>query len=157
MEHPQGYVVEYSVGLGIGTNYCMANTNSTGAPAAMSASGTPAVASNDLTLECGTMPSNAFGFFLTSTTQSFVTNPGGSLGNLCLGGAIGRYVGAGQIQNSGPGGEISLTLDLTMTPTPTGFVSIQPGQTWNFQSWFRDSMGGVAVSNFSDGLEVMFL
>ncbi|MEM6672060.1 MAG: hypothetical protein AAF726_04410 [Planctomycetota bacterium] len=74
-----------------------------------------------------------------------------------LSGSIGRYVGAGQIKNSGAQGAIELDLDLGMTPQPTGFVSIAAGESWNFQAWFRDSVGGMATSNFSDGLEIDFL
>jgi len=157
LELSQGYVIEYSLNVGIGTNYCMANANSTGSAAAMSASGSALVAVNGLTLECTDMPPQSFAFFLVSDTQGFVTMPGGSQGNLCLGGAIGRYVGPGQIQNSGPAGEISLLIDLTLTPTSTGIWPIQPGETRNFQCWFRDSVGGAAASNFSDGLEITFL
>ncbi len=141
----------------LGTNYCSpAVANSTGASGAMSAIGSTAVASNDLTLVASDIPANSFGFFVTSQMQGFVMNAGGSQGNLCLGGAIGRYVGPGQIQNSGPGGEIELLINLSMHPTPTGLVQVQPGETWNFQAWFRDSVGGTATSNFTDGLEVLF-
>jgi hypothetical protein len=115
------------------------------------------VLDNDVTLEATGLPNNAFGFFLTSTMQGFVMNPGGSVGNLCLGGSIGRYVGPGQIQNTGLLGAISLQLDLTQTPTPTGLVSVAPGQTWNFTAWHRDVQGGVAVSNFADGYSINFL
>ncbi|MEM1447529.1 MAG: hypothetical protein AAGI22_00380 [Planctomycetota bacterium] len=143
--------------VGVGTNYCMANDNSTGNPAMMSASGSPVASVNDLTLVATDLPNNAFGFFLTSQAQGFTPNPGGSSGNLCLSGSIGRYVGPGQIQNSGLVGEIELTVDLTMHPQPMGFVSIMSGETWNFTAWFRDSMGGSATSNFADGLEIDFL
>jgi hypothetical protein len=51
-------------------------------------------------------------------TQGNVPQPG-SLGVLCLGGSIGRYVGPGQIQNTGGTGAFCLLLDLTQTPTPT--------------------------------------
>jgi hypothetical protein len=47
-------------------------------------------------------------------------------------------------------------LDLTQHPTPTGFVSVVAGESWSFQAWYRDSIGGVATSNFTDGLEVDF-
>ncbi|MEM1447802.1 MAG: hypothetical protein AAGI22_01745 [Planctomycetota bacterium] len=141
----------------LGTNYCAANPNSTGATAAMSASGTPSVAANSLTLECSDMPQQSFSFFITGQTQGFTAMPGGSAGNLCLGGAIGRFVGPGEIQNSGLSGTVQLPVDLTQVPTPTGFVSIQAGETWNFQCWFRDSVGGAATSNFSDGLEIAFI
>jgi hypothetical protein len=141
----------------LGTNYCTAVNNSTGGPGAMSGTGSAVVLDNDVTLAAGGLPNNAFGFFLTSTTQGFVMNPGGSVGNLCLGGAIGRYVGPGQIQNTGLTGAISLQIDLTQMPTPTGFISVASGETWNFTAWHRDVVGGVAVSNFADGYSINFL
>jgi len=143
-------------GASIGTNYCAAAVNSTGSAASMSASGSAAVASNNLVLAAGNLPLNAFGFFLTSLAQGFIANPGGSQGNLCLSGSIGRYVGFGQVQNSGAAGAISLAVDLTQHPTPSGFVSVQVGETWNFTAWYRDSFGGSATSNFADGLEISF-
>lgn len=143
-------------GGSIGTNYCTAAVNSTGNAASMSATGSTSVAANDVTLMASDMPQNAFGFFATSLTQGFVANPGGSQGNLCLGGSIGRYVGAGQVQNSGATGSISLAIDLTQHPTPGGLIAVQVGETWNFTAWFRDSVGGVPTSNFADGLEITF-
>ena len=141
---------------GIGTNYCTAQANSTGATGAISVAGSGVVADNDLTLTADNLPPMAFGFFITSTTQGFVMNVGGSSGNLCLGGDIGRYVGAGQIQSSDMSGSFSLAIDLTMTPTPTGLVPIMAGETWNFQAWHRDSVAGMATSNFTDGISVLF-
>jgi len=145
----------HGVGAGPGTNYCQANANSTGIAASMAATGSANVAANSLVLEANDMPNNSFGFFVTSLTQGFVANPGGSSGNLCLGGAIGRYVGPGQIKNSGGTGGISLAVDNTMHPSPTGFVMVAAGETWNYQAWFRDTTpGGPATSNFTDGLEI---
>ncbi|MEZ6015246.1 MAG: hypothetical protein R3F49_09045 [Planctomycetota bacterium] len=141
---------------GPGSNYCTAVANSTGAAASISAAGSNVAASNSLTLTADALPNGAFGFFLTSTTQGFVANPGGSTGNLCLSGSIGRYVGPGQIQNSGMIGSFSLALNLTQTPQPSGTVAITAGQTWNFQAWYRDSVGGSATSNFTNGLSVAF-
>ncbi|MEM6570435.1 MAG: hypothetical protein AAF957_18635 [Planctomycetota bacterium] len=140
----------------LGTNYCGSNVNSTGQRARISAVGSALVANNDVTLEATDLPLNATGFFITSQTQGFVPNPAGSQGILCVIGMVGRYVGPGQIQNSGGSGSISLSIDLMQHPTPTGFVSVMPGQTWNFQSWYRDSLMGSATSNFSDGLEIAF-
>jgi hypothetical protein len=141
----------------IGTVYCApAVNNSTGNPSALSASGSAVASANNLTLEASSLPLNAFGYFLTSVTQGFVPGAGGSQGNLCLSGAIGRYVGPGQIKNSGLLGEFSLLLTLTQTPTPTGFVAVLAGQTRNFQAWHRDAIGGVATSNFTTGLSITF-
>ncbi|MEM9382797.1 MAG: hypothetical protein AAGB93_22785, partial [Planctomycetota bacterium] len=139
---------------GFGTPYCSSNPNSTGMEATLRAAGTPTVALNDVTLISENVPKNAFGFFLTSMTRGNTAGPGGSQGVLCLGGAIGRYVGPGQIQQAGAGGTISLALDLQQMPTPTGFVAVQAGETWNFQAWHRDAVGGAATSNFSQGIEI---
>ena len=112
--------------------------DSTGVAAALGATGSSSVAANDLMLEGVGLPTNAFGFFLTSRSQGFVQNPGGSQGNFCLGGAIGRYIGPGQVQNSGLLGLVSLGINLDQMPRPTGPMAVQPGDTWYFQFWHRD-------------------
>lgn len=137
--------------------YCMAAANSTGSTGSLVASGSFVAADNDVTLTASGLPANAFGFFITSQTQGFVTGPAGSAGNLCLGGSVGRYVGPGQISSSGAAGQFSLALDLLQTPTPNGFVSIAAGQTWSFQAWYRDSASGTPTSNFTQGYRVDFL
>ena len=148
-------VVE-EVGGAIGVNYCNANVNSTGASGRIGASGSNVASNNNLTLLADRLPNNSFGFFLTSQSQGFIQNPGGSAGNLCLSGGIGRYVGAGQIKTSGTAGAFSLALDLTQTPQPTGTTAVVAGQTWNFTTWYRDVVGGSATSNFTDGFSVAF-
>ena len=138
---------------GFGMNYCMAAVNSSGMAASMSASGSLLIADNDLTLMANDLPINQFGFFIVSGTQDFIMNPNGSDGNLCLGGAIGRFSGPGEIFSSGSTGSFSLGVDLTRIPTPTGTVATTPNTTWNFQAWVRDAGG---TSNFTDGIEITF-
>jgi len=139
----------------IGSNYCMTNPNTTGNPSAISAIGSTAVLDNDVTLTVSDATPNAFAFFINSQTQGFVANPGGSAGNLCLGGSIGRHQQA--IFNTGAGGTGSLVLDLTTIPQPNGNVAIMAGETWNWQCWHRDTAaGGAATSNFSDGISIIF-
>jgi hypothetical protein len=138
---------------GLGTNYCTPNPNSTGATGSISASGSLQVANNDLVLAAEDLPLNSFGFFLVSRAQGFVPMPGGSQGNLCLSGAIGRF--QQQVQSSGATGSFSIPVNLSAIPTPTGAVMAQAGDTWNFQAWHRDASGGAPTSNFSDGLEVL--
>ncbi len=141
----------------VGTQYCTpGNANSTGMPSVISALGSDVIAVNALSLAASDLPASSFCYFLTSLSQGFVANPGGSMGNLCLGGAIGRYVGPGQIQQSNAAGEAFLALDLTTMPTPNGPVGAQPGETWNFQAWHRDAVGGSATSNLTDGISVTF-
>ncbi len=142
---------------GIGSSYCgPGNPNSTGTTSKLQVVGSYRVQDNDVTLRASDLPTSSFGFFLTSRTAGLVANPGGSQGILCLGGSIGRYVGPGQIKNSGAAGEFSLALTLASTPTPTGPVAVVAGDTWRFQAWHRDTAGGVATSNFTDGVAVTF-
>ena len=129
--------------------------NSTGETGSLIATGSLQTSANDLTLVAGLLPANAFGFFLTSRVSGSTANPGGAQGTLCLAGNIGRYVGPGQIQNSGAAGTISLQLNLTSMPTPTGSVSALSGETWYFQAWHRD-VNPTLTSNFTDAVSVAF-
>ena len=139
----------------IGSNYCMAENNSTGVPATMSAEGSLTVADNDVTLTASDLPLNQFGIFVTSMDQAFVPGAGGtSNGNICLGGAIGRYQAPSQILSSGATGEFSLTINLPTMPQGAGSVAVMNGDTWNFQAWYRDGVG--LGSNFTDGLQIDF-
>ncbi len=134
----------------LGLNYCVLTPNSTGSAAFLTGFGTKQLGANDFGLIASALPSNVFGFFITSTTQAVVTNPGGSAGTLCVGGNVGRYID--QISNSGIFGEIFLNVDTAAMPQPNGFIPAQAGQTWNFQAWFRDG----ASSNFTDGYTIIF-
>ncbi len=138
----------------VGTNYCMANANSTGVPATMTSTGSASLSANDLVIQSINMPNFAFGFFIVGQTQGFVMNPGGSAGNLCLAGDIGRGV-AGGVANTAGTGMISGAVDWTSIPQPSGTVAAMIGDTWNFQCWMRDTDPfGMATSNFSDGYSV---
>ncbi|MEZ6018160.1 MAG: FG-GAP repeat protein [Planctomycetota bacterium] len=139
-----------------GTPYCAPVTHSGGRLGRLSALGSDVVANGEVTLVAYDLPFSAFGFFLTSRAQGSVPQPGGSQGVLCLGGSIGRYVGPGQVLNTANTGVLELELDLSATPQPTGLVSIVAGETWSFQTWFRDTIGGLSSSNFTEGLEIQF-
>lgn len=142
-------------GANLGMPYCMAVQNSSGVEGGISATGSRVVGVNDVTLNAFDLPVNQFGIFVTSMTQAFVPGAGGtSNGNICLGGAIGRYSAPSQILTTGSAGEFSLAIDLNQTPQAAGFVSIAAGETWNFQAWHRDPVG--LGSNFTRGLEVSF-
>ncbi|MEM9381832.1 MAG: trypsin-like serine protease [Planctomycetota bacterium] len=127
--------------------------HSGGAPATLRARGSETAADNDVLLIAESLPTNTTGYFLTSTDSAFVPGAGGSSGNLCLGGSVGRYVG--NVMNSGPGGAIQLQLDLTNTPQPMGSVSVMAGETWRYQAWFRD-FTLFPTSNFTDALAITF-
>ncbi len=149
----------YRPGLGtptgpvLGLNYCVLTPNSSGGSAFLTGFGTKQISANDFGLVASSLPANAFGFFIVSSTQAQVPNPGGSQGTLCIAGDIGRYID--QIGNSGPFGELLLSVDVNSIAQPTGPVVVQPGDTWNFQAWFRDA-NPTTTSNFSDGYTITF-
>ncbi|MCP3914380.1 MAG: hypothetical protein GY711_02360 [bacterium] len=147
--------VEVIDGLLIGTSYCGSVPNSSGQTASILARGSDVVADNNVELEATGLSLNQFGYFLASPVQGLVMNPGGSDGNLCLSGGpqLGRF--ADEVRNSGAVGAFSLEIDLTAIPIATNpfSVALQPGDTWNFQAWYRDG----ATSNFTDGVQIDFL
>ena len=141
----------------VGTNFCTAERNSTGQASTLEASGSSLVVANNLTLRAKRLPPNQFGIFLVGQDPVTQVTPMVSQGNLCLATMIGRYNAVSQIRFSGTAGEFALTLDLIDTPSPIGPFSIQAGETWYFQAWYRDFEPGLgSVSNFTDGLEIEF-
>ena len=122
--------------------------NSTGLPGTITATGTALVSDNDLTLNATDLPPGEFGYFLVSATQGFFTPPGSS-GFICLNGDIGRYNAPSQV---GQGPSLTLQVDLTNVPVNPS-QAVQPGETWNFQAWYRDIGGS---NNFTDAVSVTF-
>lgn len=157
-----GYVMQ-TTGIGgtcggggpgaIGSRYCdPAVGNSSGMPARIDASGDVNVLANDLTLTASQLPTNQFGYFLGSMTQAQTVNPGGSMGVLCVGGNIARFIA--HLGNSGAGGQLQAVIDLTVIPA-NPLHAIAPGETWNFVVWYRDYLL-FPTSNFSDGVSITF-
>ncbi|MEO1697019.1 MAG: hypothetical protein AAFU73_06970 [Planctomycetota bacterium] len=137
----------------IGETTCAGQPNSTGAPAALNAIGATAAARGDVTLEATGLPQLSTTLFLAADTSDFVASPGGSAGDLCLGGTIGRFLAPGQLMTSDATGAAALTLDLDAIPAGATARAVAPGDTWWFQAWHRDGAG----SNFTPALRVSFL
>jgi hypothetical protein len=138
----------------IGHQACIGVPNSTSAPAGACAWGDTNFAPlPDIHLYVGDLPANSFGYFIASETFLFVMTPGNTVGNLCLG-TPGRY--SFDILDSGAG-FVSYEPDPMLVPLAGGgFSSIQPGDRWYWQYWYRDSIGGNATSNFSSALYIEF-
>ena len=136
----------------IGTIFCAGQPNSTGSASVMSASGSTDVSQNNVTLTVDGLPANQFGLFITSQTPILAPNPGGSNGDLCIGGSLGRI---STLVNSGATGDVSLALDLTGIPNSNSLYAVMPGDTVYFQLWHRDT-AAPGFSNFSPGIEIEF-
>lgn len=133
------------------TNYCgPAVLNSTGLSAVMEVTGSVDIDDNALTLTATRLPVNRIGYFLLGSGDNVFIPPLAE-GRYCLGGApLVRLLPP--VLNSGDTGqgygEYTHTPDLTQLP-------LSPGQTFNFQSWFRDENPG-STSNFTDAASVTF-
>ena len=140
----------------IGQRYCGPVTpNSTGQPAVAIATGTNRSNAGTTVLLASALPASSFGYFLVSPMQGDVFPVNQSQGRLCLGGAIGRFNGSGQIFNSGSMGEFAFTIPTQAIATPNSPVPALPGQSWNFQAWYRDIHPN-QTSNFTNGVRVTF-
>ncbi|MEM8709628.1 MAG: hypothetical protein AAGG01_01640, partial [Planctomycetota bacterium] len=126
---PSGAVVAEVSIYNVGSQYCEAAVNSTGASAFINMGGLDFSSSGIYRLTASEMPLNSFGHFLVSNQSGFVVNPGGSQGNLCLQGSVGRFNRPGEIMNSGAIGSFSLDFNASDMPSPTGTVSAMPGET----------------------------
>jgi hypothetical protein len=134
---------------GIGTKYCTANNNSTGAPADLSSSGSASASAANLTLTSAPVP-NQNSIFFHAANQAQV--PFGC-SFLCATGNIIR----GAI-TPGVGNSASYTYDNSDTKHSLGgFV----GASRNFQHWYRDPMGsgicGGETFNTSNAMTITIL
>ncbi len=128
-------------------HYCSSTPNSSGSAAVMGWSGAPGVGANNFGLVVSDAAAGQFGIFYYGGDQ--VSIPFGN-GTRCVGGSVFRL----PVITTDSSGGAAFPMDLTAPPQPAG--QIGPGQTWNFQFWFRDPPAGGAGFDLSDGLEVSF-
>lgn len=137
----------------LGTDYCTTVPNSTGLSGECWVMGGIEASDNFITLGVGNLPPGENVLFVNAPAQGFVANAGGSDGNLCLSGGLGRH--QADLQACGADGGLIIDLDLNALPRPTGQppqTAVMAGQTWNFQAWHRDG----ASSNFTSATSVTF-
>ncbi len=139
----------------VGTVYCSPpHPNSMGQPALMRGIGSEYVSAQSLGMWVNGLPFNSFALLLVGDQQSIILNPGGSQGDLCIaGGSIGRF--RGQVAFSGFSGIAQFEVDLNALPQPNGTTVVLAGQTWNFQTIYRDYNPGPAT-NYTNPVAVTF-
>jgi hypothetical protein len=126
--------------------YCTSNSNSTGAAAQMTPSGSPSLFEADLNLGVSLLPHNVFGLYFYGPNQA--TIPFGN-GVRCVDGSLKRF----PVVSTGPLGSVNQWISNATLPA-SGPVSV--GDTRNFQFWFRDVAGGGAAFNTSSAVSVLF-
>ena len=146
---------DFTIEVALGNRSCAGQAaNSSGSPAELHMVGSASIAGNGLVLNVSSLPANALGYPINSDTLGFAAMPGGSEGNLCLGGTIGRHIT--QVTSSGAAGFVSIPIDLTVLPRAGATVAAIAGEVWRFQYWTRDA-NPTSTSNFSDVVSVMLL
>lgn len=135
---------------------CPTVVNSTGQPSDLVALSNETACNGFLGLTASSMPPSVPVMFIASMNEGFVPQAGGSQGNLCLGPLIGRFNGPGQIAMSNASGSRTFAVDLMAIPQGAGLVAVLPGDTWHFQAWHRDTVGGMQTSNFTPSVSLTF-
>lgn len=153
LEHGDDEVFRIVRGCGV-ARFCTAAVNGAGTMALAGWSGSVSVAANDLVLSVsGAQPSTFGVFFYAPERQAAI--PRGN-GWLCLdGGALGFF--RQPAIPSDAQGAMSYAVDYFAPPMSSGPGAVVPGMTWNFQAWYRDSVGPTgAAFNLSDGVSILF-
>ena len=139
---------------------CNSEPNSTGVNSQMVVTGSTSIAANDVTLTA-TLPTNSFGFFITSQVIGGGAMPGGSSGRICVGANLGRFSqlittsgAAGTIEISTTAGQFSL--NALPSANPSSYAAA-PGGSIHFQLWHRDvSTNPGGTSNLTDGVTLQW-
>lgn len=132
----------------VGTNYCIATSNSTGSSSTISATGSASIAANDLVLSADNLPDQP-GIFIAGpgSTQTPFLN-----GFLCISPqGLQRF---SSIQ-APIGGVVTEAVDIATSTI--GGLQVIAGQPFYFQRWYRDPVAGGAQANFSDGIELLYV
>ena len=70
--------------------------------------------------------------------------------------SIGVFDAAGVLQNLVGTSTVGSGFDVPTTVPVTGSPTITAGETWHFQLWHRDFVGGQSSSNTTGGVAVSF-
>lgn len=135
----------------LGSPACIANLNSTGRAAQLTAIGSAEVPLDHLVLLIRDTPVSSVGFILASQLPSNISLGGGSQGVLCLGSPVLRF--SNTVLNDRGTGVVSFRPRLSQFPQG---ASVQAGETWYFQYWYRD-VNPVLTSNTSNAHRIIFL
>ncbi|MEL6431313.1 MAG: VCBS repeat-containing protein [Planctomycetota bacterium] len=130
--------------------------NSTSRSGRIDVYGVPAAAGAPLRLLASSLPRNVFGFFIGAPTSAPPVVIPGSVGSLCLGPNLGRYIGPGEIGVSGAAGAFELEVAPSDLRSGGSVVTATAGLTWTFQAWHRDVVGGASTSNLTSAVTVTY-
>ena len=132
--------------------YCPASANSSGQVAHLDWSGSTSVSANDFSLTADVnLPGRACVFFYNRVATR-VPLAGGFR---CVGAGAPAIFRVRAPVITGQDGTATCALDVTLPPASSGAGLIAPGDTWYFQSIYRDPLGTLGA-NLSNALAVTF-
>ncbi|MEL6713220.1 MAG: hypothetical protein AAFP86_05565 [Planctomycetota bacterium] len=137
----------------LGAVECPGVANATGRPGELRAVGLSAASGNRVLLSLRDLPPGLCYLPLVSRDAGFTANPGGSAGNLCLAGTIGRALDLAALSTDW--GDGFAELDLARLPAGGVTAAALPGDTWRFQVWYRDC-AALGASNLTNSVAVTF-
>ncbi len=148
------YVYSGFTSPGIGDVVCVGAENSTGFSGNLAAAGSPVVAAGSLSLEITCCPALGFGLVVTTSSNGDpIQSAAVGDGTLCIANSqLGRFP-AVMIDATGAATQ---SVDLAAIPTNLAPAVALPGDTYYFQFWHRDAVGGVATSNLTSAISVLF-
>lgn len=142
----------------IGTGFCANQVpNSRGEFGMLQAFGDDSIAADRLILRADSLPPLVTTLLLGSPAVPTSGVPlANSAGVLCLAGPIGRFLAPGQVGSTLPDGARLVEVTVGALASPMGPVPAVAGESWSFQMWHRDTVGGVPTSNLTRGIQVRF-
>lgn len=130
--------------------------NSSGQTGRIQALGDGAASGDDVVLYADRLPAFQTVLFLNSREPGSMPMVGGGAGTLCLGGSVNRYLGPGEVSFSTPLGEAWLRLSLPNSPDGAIVSPVLAGETWYYQAWHRDVVGGAQTTNLTGAVAVTY-
>lgn len=134
-------------------SFCMATANSTGEEARTLTYGHGFVSTGNLLVATENLPVGQPVLLIASRAHSFIPPSDNTMGYQCVIGNLAIF--RTQLRFAPYSRRVLFELDLTNFPTRPVSTSVQVGETWYFQSWYRDRVG-IYTTNFSLPSEVLF-
>jgi hypothetical protein len=149
-EGPAWYEVDLVLWFAQQEVFCQSKPNSTGMVADLEMTGSMSITRNDVEVYSGQCPPGMWGQFFFGPQPASI--PFGD-GILCVSPFQPGLIRLPSVVQVDAAGGAEYALDFSTLGSRT---SIQPGQKWYFQFWYRDAKRGGAGYNLSDGLMVLF-
>lgn len=129
--------------------------NATGVTAELALFGSPFAGGTTIATARGLTPGGMTGVLVAGSAARPPTPLPFGVGELCIGGSVGRVSVPPQVSDAD--GTQRYTFDTAPLTTSAGAFPVQPGDTWVFQLWHRDSgPGGVPSANTSEAVRLRF-